>query len=234
MRAKLLLAAWLLLPLPAWADFAHGEDAHGASHAFHLDADAGAGRESPIFHWHFDGWLGDHQHKLWLKSEGESHSGEMERAEFWALYSRNIAQLWDAQIGYRQDVEHKAAGYLTMGLVGLLPWHIETEAHFFVSHKGDTSARVRLERDVPLTEQWILQPYAELNAAFQHVPEAHVGSGLTRSEAGLQLRHQITPNFAPYFDLRAENTYGETADLHKEDGEHTKDVIIGVGVRLVF
>lgn len=240
MRTKILTAFLLLIfSTPALAEEKPHHPAdhqHGSEiwHAFRLETDYGAGQEGPVASWDLDGWIGTDENKLWLKSEGERSDGHLEQAEFWALYSRNIAEFWDAQAGIRHDTQLTSTTYLALGLEGLAPYFFETEAHLFVSDEGDVTARLREENDFLLTQRLILQPYAEINLSAQNVEEQEIGAGFTESEIGLQTRYEITRKFAPYVDLRYERKFGETASIAEDEGEDNDDFIAAIGVRFMF
>jgi copper resistance protein B len=212
------------------------KNAHGGQifHMFRLETDIGAGQHAPIASWDFDGWIGGDVNKLHLKSEGEAVDGKIESAEFWAMYSRNIATFWDAQIGIRQDTQPESTTYLVAGFEGLAPYFFETEAHLFVSDEGDVSARLRQENDFLVTQRLILQPYLEANFYAQDVANQEVGAGLANAEIGLQTRYELTRKFAPYFDVRYERKFGETSSIAKRNGEDNDDFIASVGLRLMF
>ncbi|TAH33679.1 MAG: copper resistance protein B [Alphaproteobacteria bacterium] len=240
MRIRIILAAmFLCLALsPAMAEeMAHmmaEEHGGGTFHMFRLETDYGAGQNGAVASWDFDGWIGGDDNKLWLKSEGETSDGKTEQAEFWALYSRNIATFWDAQIGLRHDTRPSSTTYLAMGFEGLAPYFFETEVHIFVSENGDFSLRLREENDFLLTQKLILQPYAEINLSANDVPENHISSGFTNGEIGLQTRYEFTRKFAPYLDLRYERKFGDTASMATSDGEDKDDFIAAIGLRLMF
>lgn len=224
----------LIAGLPMGAGAAEHPDHPTVFHAFTLEADVGAGRDATIARWDFDGWVGTDYDKLWLKSEGEREEGDTGQAELWALYSRNVAEFWDAQIGVRHDVEPRAVSYLTVGLQGLAPYFFETEAHLFLSDDGDISARLRQENELLITQRLVMQPYLEADLFARDVPELDIGAGLASAEIGLQTRYEITRKFAPYLDLRYEHKFGETASIAKSDGERREDFIAGIGLRLMF
>lgn len=213
------------------ADHQHGSEIW---HAFRLETDYGAGQEGPVASWDLDGWVGTDENKLWLKSEGERSDGHLEQAEFWALYSRNIAEFWDAQAGIRHDTQPTSTTYLALGVEGLAPYFFETEAHLFVSDEGDITARLREENDFLLTQRLILQPYAEINLSAQDVEEQEIGAGFTDGEIGLQTRYEFTRKFAPYIDLRYERKFGETASIAEDEGEGKDDFVAALGVRFMF
>jgi copper resistance protein B len=209
---------------------------HGGTvnHMFRLETDYGASRNGGVATWDLDGWVGTDENKLWLKSEGEHQDGKLEDGEFWAMYSRNIATFWDAQAGLRQDVGPNAATYATFGFNGLAPYYFETEAHLFISNKGKVSARLREENDFLLTQKLITQPYAELNAYAQDVPEQHIGAGLSDAKLGLQTRYEFTRKFAPYIDVSYGRKFGETSAIAKSNGEDINEFIGAIGLRLMF
>lgn len=203
-------------------------------HAFRLETDYGGGTDGPVASWDLDGWIGGDMNKLWLKSEGENSDGATEQMEFWALYSRNIADFWDLQAGLRHDVQPRATTYAVFGVNGLAPYFFETEAHLFISDDGDVSARLREENDFLVTQRLILQPYLEANIFAQDVEEQDIGAGLSSAELGLQTRYEITRKFAPYLDLRYERKFGETSSIAKNHGEDNDNFITAIGLRLMF
>ncbi len=223
----------------AWAAQDHMDEhlnEHGGQifHAFTLEADVGAGQHDPIASWDFDGWVGGDVHKLHLKSEGEAVDSKTESVEFWAMYSRNVATFWDAQVGIRQDTQSPSIPYLVAGFEGLAPYFFETEAHVFVSDEGDVSARLRQERDFLITQRLIVQPYLEANLYAQDVADQEVGAGLANAEFGIQTRYEITRKFAPCVDVRYERKFGETSSIAKKNGEDNDDFIASLGLRLMF
>lgn len=226
--AASLLALILSRPVLAM----DGMDEHGPQifHAFRLETDYGGGQHGPAS-WDFRGWVGGDINKLCLRSEGENTGGKTERAEFWALYSRNISTFWDAQAGIRYDAHPRSTSYLMLGFNGLAPYFFETEAHLFISDKGDVSARMREENDFLITQRLILQPYAEVNLFAQDVPEQDVGAGLSNGELGLQTRYEVTRKFAPYVDFRYERKFGETSSIARSNGEDSGAFIGAAGLR---
>jgi copper resistance protein B len=226
------LSAW---PLAVPAEEAHHSDHPTIFHAFRLEADVGANDNGTLIStWDFDGWIGSDFDKLWLKSEGELEDDTTHRAEFWAMYSRNIAEFWDAQVGVRYDANPQSTAYFTGGFDGLAPYFLETEVHMFVSVDGDVSFRLREETDLLLTQRLIIQPYLEVNLFAQDVPRQDVGAGFSTGEFGVQTRYEITREIAPYIDMRYERKFGETASMARADGEDVDGFIASLGLRLFY
>lgn len=226
---------WLLFLITLLPVMVNAHEHPALFHAFQLEVDAGENRNNEsVISWDFDGWLGDDNNKLWLKSEGKTVGNNTENSEVWTLYSRNIDTFWDGQTGVRYDSNPASTAYWVIGVTGTAPQFIETEAHLFVSDKGDMSARLHVERDFLFTQQWILQPYAEAHAFAQAVHEIDKGSGLSDVTLGLQLRYEVTRKFAPYIEISSERLLGETANIAEKNNRDRSDTRIVAGVRLLF
>lgn len=186
--------------------------------------------------WDAQGWYGGDIDKLWIKSEGAGSFGEEpEEAEVQALWSRAITPWFDIQAGVRYDFEPDAGlSHLVLGLQGLAPYFFEIDAATFLSHEGDLTARVEVEYDQLITQKLILQPRAEVELAAQDVRETGIGAGLSSIEAGLRLRYEFVPEFAPYIGIEYQRKIGKTARLARDEGEDVDDMALVLGVRVWF
>ncbi|MBL0318106.1 MAG: copper resistance protein B [Alphaproteobacteria bacterium] len=226
---------WGTIPLGTLATDGHGMRGDPTVfHSFRLETDIGVGREGANIRWEFDGWIGGDTQKLWFKSEGEVLDGETHQGEFWAMYSRNITDFWDAQLGIREDIKPHSTPYAIVGFEGMAPYFFDTEAHLFISDEGDVSVRIRAEKDFLMTQALILKPHIEINMFMQDVTDQNVGAGVAASEFGLQTRYEFTRTCAPYLDVRYERTWGETASIARREHESTDDFITSLGLRLMF
>lgn len=187
-----------------------------------------------LINWDIDGWVGGDRERVWLRAEGEIEDGLMHAAEAQFYYGWNVDMFWDALVGVRQDFEPDSKTYLAASLVGLAPYFFETEASVFLADDGDVSARFKQSLDLLITQQWILEPHLELNAYAQDVPERGVGAGLSDVELGVQMRYEITRQFAPYVDLVWERQLGETASITRAAGEDVENTTLRVGLRVWF
>lgn len=234
---KSVVLAGLALGLSA-ASFA--DDTHTSEHGdavFHkvrLEAAAGEADGKEYSSFDLDGWIGTDQNKLWIKSEGQRTNSNTEKLNLWALYSRNIATFWDAQVGVRVDNNPKATTYLVAGFEGLAPYFFETEAHAFVSKEGDVSFRLKQRNDFLVTQRFILQPFVELNVNAQSDKSSKQGAGLSKGELGLQARYEITRKFAPYFEVKYDRKFGQAASYARAENEDVDAWIAQLGLRLLF
>lgn len=181
-------------------------------------------------------WYGSDLNKLWLKSAGEGVDGEgVEEAEVQALWSRAISPFFDVQAGVRYDIRPEPdRTHLVLGLQGLAPYWFEVDAAAFLSEDGDLTGRIESEYDLRITQKLILQPRAELELAAQEDSERAIGSGLCAAGAGVRLRYQFVPEFAPYVGVEYEHAFGDTQDLRRAIDEDTGGWSLLIGVRAWF
>jgi len=230
-KAVLAVISISLFSATAFAEGKHSQ----LFHAFILEGQTGINDSSDsTSSWELDGWYGGDYNKLWLKSEGEIHKSTVEDAEVQALYSRNIHNFWDAQVGIRHDIEPDATTYAVIGVNGLAPYFFETEAHLFLSEDGDVTARIKQSNEFLVTQRLILEPYAEINLSAQDVPSKDIGTGLADGEVGLQTRYEYTRKFAPYVDINYGTKFGKTANLAEKNGEDTDSFNASIGLRIMF
>lgn len=187
--------------------------------------------------WEGQGRIGNDENKLTLKTEGEyvRNADEFENAEVQVLYQRMISDFFDAQIGVRHDIKpDPSRSFGVIGINGLAPQWFETDASFFVSHKGDASLRLEAEYDILFTQRLVLEPSVEMNIAFSDDEKTGVGSGFSDVELGLRLRYEITREFAPYVGINWERKIGKTADFASEEGTDSNVFSLVAGIRIFF
>lgn len=186
--------------------------------------------------WKGSGWYGSELDRLVIASEGEGRFGEgAERIEVQALWRHAIDPFFNLEAGVRHDFRPKPQrSYAVIGVEGLAPYWIETEAQFFLSDKGDAHARLAVSHDMRLSGPLVLQPEAELNIAFQNVPQLGIGSGVERLEMGARLRYEFRPDFAPYIGVNWERSFAGTARAHRAAGEPVSAVTAVAGLHAFF
>lgn len=198
------------------------------------EARLGGGEES--YAWDAEARFGGDIDKLVVKSEGEGDfSGALDQAEVQALWSRAIGPYFDIQAGVRQDIGPGASPtHAVLGFEGLAPYWFDIEGALFLSHKGDVTARFEASYDQRITQRLIVQPMAEIEAAFQDVPERGIGSGVSDIELGLRLRYEIAREFAPYIGVAWERKLGRTARIARAAGDDRSRPAFVAGVRFWF
>lgn len=199
-----------------------------------LEYRAGSGHEG--YAWKGSAWYGSELDKLVIATEGEGLFGESaERVEVQALWRHSLDPWFNLEAGVRQDFRPEPRRtYGVIGVEGLAPYWIETEAQLFVSDKGDVHARLAASHDLRLSGPLVLQPEVEVNLAFQDVPQLGIGVGFERIEAGARLRYEIRPELAPYVGVNWERSLGGTARATRAAGEPASAVTAVLGVRAFF
>ncbi|MGZ8226503.1 MAG: copper resistance protein B [Methylococcaceae bacterium] len=181
-----------------------------------------------LFKWDVQHWIGNDEHKLWLKTEGDYSQDQniFGRADLQLLYSRNIDTFWDFQIGARRAFEPERTYDAVIGFQGLAPYFIEVDSAAFITDNGNVLGRLNLGYDLLLTQRLILQPRMEINVAASDIKNRGVKSGVTEFEAGMRLRYEIEREFAPYLGF----DYVEEESLR----EHHHSLRFAVGFRIWY
>jgi copper resistance protein B len=188
-----------------------------------------------VLSWKVKGWAGRSSNKLWVRSEGERHSGTTDSAELQLLWGRSFARWWDFVAGVRGDFQPSPTQtWATVGVQGLAPYRFEIEATAFIGEGGQAAARFEVEYELLITNRLILRPLVELNWFAQDDTRRAVGSGLASAEAGLRLRYEIRREVAPYIGLVREKKFGRTADFARGNGADTDDTRLVAGIRVWF
>lgn len=185
--------------------------------------------------WDASGWIGGDVDRLWLRSEGERTNGVTEEAEVQALWGHAIGPWWDVVTGVRQDFKPGAPQtWAAFGLQGMALYAFEAEATAFVGENGQSALRLEGDYDILLTNRLILQPMAEVNVYGKNDEARGVGSGLANTEVGLRLRYEIRREFAPYIGVTWNRSYGNTADMLRDEGEDVEEARFVAGIRMWF
>ncbi|WP_234411303.1 copper resistance protein B [Rhodanobacter thiooxydans] len=194
----------------------HGRDANGQS-------------------WEAQGWYGNDENKLWVRTEGERSRGKLEDGDLEAFWNHNIATFWSTQLGVRQELgEGPNRSWAAFGVQGLAPYWFELEATGYVGANGRTAARLRAEYELLFTQRLILQPEAEVNLYGKDDPQRRIGSGVSDVQFGLRLRYEIRRQFAPYIGVNWVRRIGTSADYARQDHQPVLDRQIVAGVRIWF
>jgi copper resistance protein B len=185
--------------------------------------------------WEAQAWYGGDDNKLWVKMEGQRVQSTTQDARVDLLWDRIISRWWDVQAGARHDFgAGPSRTWAAFGVEGLAPYWFDVEATFYVGEESRTSARLRAEYDLLLTQRLILQPEAEANLYGKSDAARQIGSGLSDLEVGLRLRYEIRREIAPYVGLVWSRRFAGTADLARAAGEDPSDVQVVAGVRVWF
>ena len=234
-----MMMPFLMMPMQAFAqEQAHAKDHQHGSEIYHaINIETGYGgftNGNDIWESDIKGWVGTDENKLLIKSEVERIDDVTDKNELWALYSRNIDDFWDAQIGVRHDFKPEHTSYLVVGFAGLAAYFMETDGYLFLSEDGDVTGEIKKDTDFLITQRTVMKPYGKLSLSAQDIPTQDTGTGLTEAELGLQTRYEMTRAFAPYIDMKYKQKLGETANIANQNGGDSHSFMTTVGVKLLF
>ena len=195
-----------------------------------------SGKGGDGFGWEGQAWYGGDIDRVVLASEGEGLFGERaERIELGAYWRHALDPWFNLQLGMRQDFRpDPRRTYALLGIEGLAPYWFELEGQLLVSNKGDIHARGKAGYTQRITQSLVLEPEAEVDFAFQDVPELNVGAGFERLELGLRLRYERNRSLAPYVGVNWERKLGGTAVFARAAGEGVSGVSAVFGARAMF
>ena len=193
-----------------------------------------------VLEWDVDAWRGRDLSKFWLKSSGEASSSEIESANLEFVYSHAISAYWDQQFGVRHDFKPKQGGdsrnWLSYGFIGTAAYFVEVDARLFVGEESSTQLLIELEREMMISQQWVLTPELDIIANGSSNDKYQEGSGLANIEFGVRLgyEHEGQRKFQPFVGLSASQTFGKTKQLAKAQGEDSGSLEVMIGIHSWF
>ena len=196
--------------------------------------------DEAIIEWDVDIWSGRDLTKYWIKSAGGYSNSDFENANVEFVYSRAISAFWDQQFGFRQDfntdTNENARSWLSYGFIGTAPYFVSVDARLFIGEENSSQLLIELERELMITQQWVLTPELDIVANGQTNSNYGEGSGLAEIEFSLRLGYEYKANrkFQPFIGFTAEQTFGTTRKLAKASGEGANNLELMIGVHSWF
>ncbi|MBA6415603.1 copper resistance protein B [Colwellia sp. 6M3] len=181
-------------------------------------------------------WYGTTFDRLVIKTEGDVSGGSLEENQTDILWGHAIATYWDFQLGISSDYykEGKNRQWLAVGLQGLAPYWFELDMTAYIGEGGNTAFTLQAEYELLITQKLIVQPRAEVAFYGKDDEQNEIGSGLSSSAIGFRVRYEFTRQFAPYLGVEWTNTYGQTADYAKLNGQSSNETEFVAGIRFWF
>lgn len=193
------------------------------------------GDDSNPLVWEASAWLGRDLEKFWFKTEGVYEDSEVHSAEYQLLYGWAIAPYWDLQAGWRLDSKPEPdRNWLALGVKGVAPYFIETEATLFVGEEDMSALRLEFEYELMVTQRWVVKPELELNLYGNNDRARGIGAGLSEMEFSVRLLYEVNREFAPYVGVNYEKLFGNAADLASTAGQETSEAEFTVGIHAWF
>jgi len=189
-----------------------------------------------VLEWDIDAWYGRDLSKFWIKSSGEYADSEFEDANIEFVYSRAVSAHWDQQFGARHDFKPNPGGdtrnWVSYGYIGTAPYFVAVDARVFVGEESSSQLLIELERELMITQKWVLTPELDIVANGRSNERYGEGSGLSEIEFSLRLGYERNGNrkFQPFVGVAARQTFGKTKDFAKQNGQSSSglEAIIGI------
>ncbi len=176
--------------------------------------------------------LGYDLSKVIFKTHIEQNEKELETGELRAVYSFATHPYWDVQMGIRKDFQENGKEYLSLGIDGLYPYLIDTEAVLFMNKDGLFQARLALEHEIMITQKLMLMLGSEIDVFSKNDENAEIGRGLSSSEVSLKLMYAINKQIIPYIGIHSENKYFTTREM--SEGEEKDIFFYTIGIHSWF
>ena len=191
------------------------------------------------FNTELETWIGTDENKLFIKAHSEKSESEKADYAISALYSRNIAEFWDAQAGLRYrsesfDIHRQEAVDAAFGLHGLAPYFFETDAYLYVGQDQHISLSLETERDLLLTQKLITQPYLKADILIRDESDYAQKTGLTALQTGIQTRYEINKTVMPFLDVAYRYEKGDRESNHQVATDSESGWLYGAGITFKF
>ena len=172
--------------------------------------------------WDMSYTLGKDFHKWSLEWQGEADKHGIEQSELDLYYSKAVSPYWNGTLGIVHDARPEPTRtWFQFGAEGLAPYFIESDIDVLLGEDGDLGLRVQLEKEMMITQRWVLKPELEFSAYAQSDAELNQPSGLQSIELGLRLAYEFNRQFAPYAGI----VYERVNKLNQADKEETLAVV---------
>jgi len=233
---QLWLTTALLLAAPAFADMSMNDDPVTTRlyvQRLEYRDGIGSGNGDDSFIWD-DAQIriGRDLNKVVLRSSGAVEDGTVEEGRIGLLYSRAVLPYWDLQLGWRHDFKPEPQrDWFSIGLAGIAPYEFDSDIFASIGRSGRVELDLEFERELLLTQRWVIAPAIEANWSSKDDPEVGTGSGLTELELGLRVRYRINKNLAPYAGIAWTGLFGDTADFAKLEDQDTRAWQWTIGIK---
>lgn len=234
---KILFIICLAWPLsPSWASMSDDPWLTKVMSEFEYRQGNGEHR----LEWDIDAWYGRDLSKFWIKSSGGYLDSEIEDANIELVYSHAVSTYWDQQFGVRHDFESErdseTRNWASYGFIGTAPYFVKVDARLFVGEESSTQFLIELEREVMLSQQWVLTPELNIVANGRSNQRYQEGSGLAEAELSLRLGYerQGYRKFQPFIGITAHQAFGQTKEFIKARGQHSGSLEAMIGLHFWF
>ena len=183
--------------------------------------------------------IGTDENKIFIKVHADKAESQQTEYDAKLLYSRNVADFWDLQVGlrYRNDPNREIDQDqvdAVFGLHGMAPYFFETDAYLYIGQDRQVSLNLETERDLLLTQKLIIQPYLDMNIVLSDDSNYAKKNGLNSVQVGVETRYEINKKVMPFMDLAYGYNKGVQETAWQKSSSSENELFYGVGIRFKF
>ena len=211
---KNLLKTTVLGMSLATASFAGGMADDPLNYKVTLDALQIEHEDTQVFTWDTNAWVGYDLDKIYIYSEGEKVKDATAESENQIVWSHAIAPYWDIQYGLGYDKgEEDNKKWAVIAFSGMTSYFFETRTAFLLSSEN-IGVRASAESSYLITQRLSLNPNFSLSAYSKDDEVMGTGKGLSNIGIAMNLKYEITREFAPYIGISYSKNFGSTNDMN--------------------
>lgn len=183
--------------------------------------------------------MGTDENKIFIKVHADKVESHQTEYDAKLLYSRNVADFWDLQVGlrYRNDPNREIDQDqvdAVFGLHGMAPYFFETDAYLYIGQDRQVSFNLATERDLLLTQKWIVKPYLDINMVLSDDSNYAKKTGLNSVQVGLETRYEINKKVMPFMDVAYGYNKGVQETAWQKSSSSENEWSYGAGMRFKF
>lgn len=183
--------------------------------------------------------IGTDENKIFIKVHADKAESQQTEYDAKLLYSRNVADFWDVQVGirYRNDPNREIDQDqvdAVLGLHGMAPYFFETDAYVYIGQDRQVSFNLETERDLLLTQKLIIQPYLDINMVVSDDSNYAKKTGLNSVQVGLETRYEINKKVMPFMDVAYGYNKGVQETAWQKASSSKNEWFYGAGIRFKF
>jgi len=192
--------------------------------------------EGPVaFTWDGTFSLGDGTDQVMLMTTGGGAlESQIDEVELRLFYGRTIGTVTPL-VGVRQNISPGAyATYAAAGVQGAIGDKSSWETYAFLSDQGDLIGEAQVIYQIPITQQFYLEPRVVIGWSAQDIDAEATQAGFTEGEATLRFRYSVNGAINVYAGVVHERLLGGTRRLALEQGEAAQSTLAVVGFGVNF
>ena len=183
-----------------------------------------------------DAWYGKDERRLSFRSEGSVQTkGDKDIDSLTSLsYWKPLSIFWNGEAGVAYDTKNDKPA-LMAGIVGTMPYFIETDARAYLYSDGQVRLNLGAEYQWRLSQRWVVIPEVGLSAFSKDDIDNHITKGFNELETEVRLTYEtLSRQLAPYVGVSYETALGSARGQRRQDNESIDSSSLTAGVKFWF